>query len=239
MRYDPAVLDHIFWQALTGPHACYASGSGAARRYVEGFSPIIAFADPDQPDFDGLAEVCKAGEHFYCDSWQGPAPQGWQIEVESSMFRMVWQGECPDTESAPQAIALTAQHAPQALALAQLCKPGPFGLRTIELGEYWGIFEDGQLIAMAGERLRAPGLCEISGVCTHPSAQGRGLAPALIRKVLRRQIQRGDTPFLHVMHDNPAHQLYLRMGFRDYRQTVVRVLSRTTVSEPGGLSKQH
>ena len=89
MRYDPAVLDHIFWQALTGPHACYASGSGAARRYVEGFSPIIAFADPTQPDFDGLREVCKAGEHFYCDSWQGPAPEGWQIEVESSMFRMV------------------------------------------------------------------------------------------------------------------------------------------------------
>jgi predicted GNAT family acetyltransferase len=41
---------------------------------------------------------------------------------------------------------------------------------------------------------------------------------------------RGDTPFLHVMHDNPAHQLYLRMGFRDYRQTVVRVLARTTAA---------
>ncbi|MBY0557615.1 MAG: GNAT family N-acetyltransferase [Burkholderiaceae bacterium] len=233
MAYDPALLEHIFWAALTGPHAAFASGSGGARRYVAGFSPIIAFADPQQPDFDGLREVCASGEHFYCDSWQGAAPPGWQIDVESSMFRMVWDGPQPapgsdqDADAAPQAIPLQAAHAAQALALAQLCKPGPFGLRTIELGEYWGVFEHGELIAMAGERLRAPGLCEISGVCTHPAAQGRGLASALIRKLMRRQLLRGATPFLHVMHDNPAHQLYQRMGFRDFRHTVVRVLART------------
>jgi predicted GNAT family acetyltransferase len=47
-------------------------------------------------------------------------------------------------------------------------------------------------------------------------------------KLIRRQIQRNETPFLHVMRDNAlARDLYRRMGFRDYRETVVRVISRS------------
>lgn len=121
------------------------------------------------------------------------------------------------------------RHAAQALELAGLCKPGPFGLRTIELGDYFGHFDGERLMAMAGERLRAPGLCEISGVCTHPDYQGRGLAKRLIGKLIHRHRQRGDTSFLHVMRSNDAHQLYLRMGFEDYLESVVRVISREDI----------
>jgi predicted GNAT family acetyltransferase len=80
---------------------------------------------------------------------------------------------------------------------------------------------------MAGERMAAPGLHEISGVCTHPDHQGRGVARRLMLKLIRRQLLRGETPFLHVMRANEAaHGLYLRMGFRDYCETVVRVVTR-------------
>jgi ribosomal protein S18 acetylase RimI-like enzyme len=222
------LLDHIFWHALSGPHAQYASGAGGARRYARGFSPIIAFADPVQPDFAALAPYCEAGEHFYCDSWIGAAPAGWQIEAESTMFRMVWQAPPPDADAAPDAMALRPEHAGQALALATLCRPGPFGPRTIELGEYFGYFEGERLVAMAGERMQAAGLREISGVCTHPDYQGRGLARKLMAKLVRRQMARAETPFLHVMRANDAtHQLYLRMGFEDYLESVVRVVSPT------------
>ena len=45
-------------------------------------------------------------------------------------------------------------------------------------------------------------------------------------KLVRRQMLRGETPFLHVMRANDgAHQLYPRMGFADYRESVVRVVS--------------
>jgi predicted GNAT family acetyltransferase len=81
-------------------------------------------------------------------------------------------------------------------------------------------------MAMAGERMSAGALREISGVCTHPDFQGRGLARRLAAKLIRRQLQRGETPFLHVMRDNEsAHGLYQRMGFRDHCETVVRVIS--------------
>jgi GNAT superfamily N-acetyltransferase len=220
------LLDNIFWNTLNGMHRHLSSGTDQARRYAPGFSPIVAFPDAEGPDFAALAPFCEPGEHFYCDAWSGPAPAGWRIEAEATMYRMVWDGPTPPDDEAPDAIALGAQHAPQALELAQLTRPGPFGLRTIELGEYFGYFNDSGLIAMSGERMAAPGLREISGVCTHPGHQGRGYARRLMLKLIRRQLLRGETPFLHVMRANEAaHALYLRMGFRDFKETVVRVVT--------------
>jgi predicted GNAT family acetyltransferase len=46
-------------------------------------------------------------------------------------------------------------------------------------------------------------------------------------KLIRRQLLRGETPFLHVMRANEAaHKLYLRMGFRDYCESPVRIVAR-------------
>ncbi|MGJ7914138.1 GNAT family N-acetyltransferase [Massilia sp. LXY-6] len=225
------LLDNIFWNTLSGRHLHLSSGTECARRYAQGFSPIVGFPDPRQPDFAALAPFCEPGERFYCDAWSGPAPDGWRIEAESTMLRMVWDGTMPEEDEAPDAIPLGTDDAARALDLAMLTRPGPFGPRTIELGEYFGYFDEGhagsrRLIAMAGERMAAPGLREISGVCTRPGYQGRGYARRLMLKLIRRQLLRGEMPFLHVMRANEAaHRLYLRMGFRDYRETTVRVVT--------------
>ncbi len=146
------------------------------------------------------------------------------------MLKMIWEADMPPTDEASDAVPLNAKHAPQALELAELTHPGPFGLRTIELGEYFGVFDGPRLIAMAGERSYAGTLREISGVCTHPDFQGRGLAKRLMLKLIRREMLRNETPFLHVMHDNTgARRLYEQMGFRNYKETVVRVISRLTI----------
>jgi len=222
-----ALLDNIMWHCLTGPHARFSAGGERARRYAKGFSPIVGFADTKSPDLDALRAHCDPGEHFYCDGWSGPAPAGWQVDHEATMFRMVWDSDVPAAaDGALEARPLGAADAAQALELATLTKPGPFGLRTIELGEYFGVFDGERLVAMAGERMCAGTLREISGVCTHPDFQGRGLARRLMLTLIRRELQRGETPFLHVMRANEgAHGLYQRMGFRDHVETVVRVVS--------------
>jgi ribosomal protein S18 acetylase RimI-like enzyme len=226
VRASSSLLDNITWHALSGPHARFASGTGGARRYARGFSPIVGFADPARPDFAALAGHCEPGEHFYCDGWDGAPPAGWRVDVESTMFKMVWDGAAPE-DDAPEAIALVPAHAGQAVELATLTRPGPFGPRTIELGEYFGCFEGDRLVAMAGERMHAGNLREVSGVCTHPEHQGRGLARRLMHKLIRRELARGETPFLHVMRGNTgAIRLYEAMGFRVYRETVVRVVAR-------------
>jgi len=221
------LLDNIFWHCLAGPHAKYAVGTDDARRYAQGFSPIVGFANPERPNLDALAPHCALAEQLYCDGWSGAAPSGWRVDAEASMYKMAWQSSMPPKEEEIEAIPLGPAHVAQAVELATLTRPGPFGPRTIEMGEYFGCFEGDRLIAMAGERTRAGALHEISGVCTHPDFQGRGLARRLMVKLIRRQLQRDEIPFLHVVCSNEgAHRLYLKMGFADYRQSVVRIISR-------------
>jgi ribosomal protein S18 acetylase RimI-like enzyme len=220
------LLDNIMWNTLAGAHARFSVGTDTARRFAPGFSPIVGFATPDEPDFDGLRPFCQPGEHFYCDIWSGAPPAGWLVERETTMFKMVWEADMPADDAAPDAITLRPEHSSQALALATLTNPGPFGIRTPELGEYFGYFEGEQLIAMAGERMHAGSLREVSGICTHPDFQGRGIARKLTLKLVRRQMQRGETPFLHVVSTNfGARALYEKLGFRNFMETVVRVIA--------------
>jgi ribosomal protein S18 acetylase RimI-like enzyme len=220
-------LDNIMWNCLAGPHAKFATGAGDVRRYAPGFSPIVGCRDPRQPDFDTLSNYCEPEECFYIDVWSGAAPAGWRIDREARMFKMVWDAPAPTQDAAPDAIPLKPEHASQAVELAKLTNPGPFGIRTPELGEYFGYFDGGRLMAMAGERMRAANLHEVSGICTHPDFQGRGFARKLTLKLVYRQLQRGETPFLHVMGPNTAARaLYAKLGFRDYLETLVRVVTR-------------
>jgi len=221
------LLDNIMWNCLSGPHAKFATGSGTVRRYAPGFSPIVGSENPEQPDFGTLEKFCEPGDSFYFDIWSGPAPAGWRIDKEAHMFKMVWEAPLPGEDAAPDAVLLRPEHFGQAVELARMTNPGPFGVRTPELGEYFGFFDGDKLIAMAGERLCVGAMHEISGICTHPDHQGRGLARKLSLKLVRRQMQKGKTTFLHVMsHNTPARGLYEKMGFRNYLETVVRVATR-------------
>jgi GNAT superfamily N-acetyltransferase len=101
------------------------------------------------------------------------------------------------------------------LALAEAAKPGPFGPKTILLGAYVGIRDAAGrgLLAMGGERFRLRGFAEVSAVCVHPSARGRGLGAAITDYLMRAALARGDVPFLHVFPENPAARLYAKLGF--------------------------
>lgn len=225
---DRRLLDNVAWHALSGPHAKFSTGTAHARRYSAGFSPIVGFENPTAPDFAALTPFCALDEHFYCEGWRGRPPEGWVVEVESTMFKMVWTERMPAPDDAPDIVRLGPEHAPQALELATSTRSGPFGPRTIELGDYFGCFDGPRLVAMAGERMCAGTLREISGVATHPDFRGHGLARRLIAHLVRREMQRGETPFLHVMRDNTrAYGVYEEMGFVEYREAVVRVVSRT------------
>jgi ribosomal protein S18 acetylase RimI-like enzyme len=220
------LLGNIVWHALSGPQARFAAGTAEAKRYAPGFSPIVGFPDQANPRFDALRPYCAPDERFYCDGWTGTPPPGWSVDAETTMFKMVWDAPTPERDDAPDAVALGPAHAAQAYDLAMLTRPGPFGPRTIELGDYFGVYDGDRLVAMAGERMHAGALREISGVCTHPDYAGRGLATRLMRKLVRRQRSRGETPFLHVMRENEgARRLYERMGFATRRESVVRVVA--------------
>jgi GNAT superfamily N-acetyltransferase len=226
MQYEQ--LPNIAWHALTGPQAACAAGGGGARRYAPGFSPIAAFADPADPDFAALDAASTPGEHIYCGGPLAHIPAHWRVDFDGTMHQLAWEAPPPAGPHGVPMVALGPAHVPRMLDLVERTKPGPFGPRTIELGDYLGVFDGERLLAMAGERMNAGTWREISGVCTDPSAQGRGLAKALMHALLRRALARGEAPFLHVMAANTgALALYERMGFRRVGTLPIRVLTRT------------
>ena len=88
-----------------------------------------------------------------------------------------------------------------------------------QMGKYLGIRHQGQLIAMAGERMWLDGYREISTVCTHPDFQGYGYARQLVSCLVNTILSEGNTPFLHVMHDNErAKAIYEDLGFVERRR---------------------
>jgi predicted GNAT family acetyltransferase len=133
------------------------------------------------------------------------------------MPEMVYEGaSVPFSRSSPdpEIVELGPADSAEMIGLTKLTKPGPFGKRTHELGTYLGIRRERKLVARAGERLKIPGHTEVSAVCTHPDYTGRGYARILMIEVMRRILDRGETPFLHVRRDNErAIQLYQKLGF--------------------------
>ena len=101
------------------------------------------------------------------------------------------------------------------VALTDLAFPGFFRARTHELGNYYGIRIDNELVAMAGERLAVPGFREISAVVTHPAYTGRGYAALLLNRPLQDQATAGLKSFLHLSeHNSRAIAILQAYGFR-------------------------
>ena len=105
--------------------------------------------------------------------------------------------------------------APAMLALATLTRPGPFRSKTRALGPFVGIKQGGDLVAMAGRRLRVDGFTELSGVCTHPDHRGKGYAAALSRAVVGEILATGESAFLHAFADHGTTIAFYRgLGFQ-------------------------
>ncbi len=208
-------LDNAAWHALTGPHAGLAEGDGAARRYPPEVSFFSAVERLDAAAWAALAGLAgPAGMVVLSQAELPPAPSGWAEVQRVPSDQMVLARDPAPAGADVTVRRLTGRDVPAMLALTSLARPGPFMAGTVRLGGYVGVEEDGRLVAMAGRRLRLPGYAEVSAVCVHPDAAGRGLGSAVTRHVARRIRAQGETPFLHVAHGNDrAKAVYERLGF--------------------------
>jgi len=225
MMATSMVMDNPVWHALTGPHAEFAFRRGLARHYPRDMAPFSAISEPSDQAYAELAIDLPAGtEARLFRPADEPVPPGWEAISACPILQMLNEHPRSHTGGARRddpVISLGANDTRDMLELAETAQPGPFGPRTGLLGRYVGMRRDGRLIAMAGERLRLAGFVELSGICTHPSFRGQGLASVLTDHLVREALQRGEVPFLHVFLDNPAAVLYGRLGFRTRAQLFV------------------
>jgi ribosomal protein S18 acetylase RimI-like enzyme len=207
------VLDRVVWHALTTHQRHLAVGNEAAVRFASEVGPFAALASNTENCWQALADFATPEDRIALVTLDELAcPDQFELVNRARIDQMVLTK--PPGNPVSGIMQLATADVPEMLELVRLAQPGPFGPRTIETGEYYGIRTNGKLIAMTGERMRLPGFAEISGVCTHPEHRRQGLAEGVMNFVASRMQARGDTPFLHVFsHNAPAIALYERMGY--------------------------
>ncbi|CAH0287008.1 GNAT family N-acetyltransferase [Roseomonas sp. CECT 9278] len=210
-------LDNPVWHALDGPHAAVAIGSGLARHYRRDAAPFSALAAATPEAYADLARDLPDGvaARLFRPVEEQPPP-GWSVVSARPIRQLVLQAAGGRHPAEAEFTPLGPDDAAEMLALAEVAKPGPFGAATHRLGRFLGWRgTDGRLLAMAGERFLLADHVELSAICVHPDARGRGLGAALTLRLAREAIARRLLPFLHVFPDNPAGGLYERLGFRE------------------------
>jgi ribosomal protein S18 acetylase RimI-like enzyme len=237
---DPgSVLDNPVWFALTGLQYELGTVTASAARFDADVAPFGAFlGEPTTEDWREMTRLTGSVNRVaIVGGVAGDLPPGlsatWSIGTAQMVLRdaVVSPGTPAETVGVDRVLPLGPSDIDEMLELVELARPGPFLRRTVEFGGYLGIRRDGQLVAMAGERMRPPGYAEVSAVATHPAHRGRGLGSRLVRAVSNAIGRRGEQPFLHVAHENEtAIRLYTALGFttrRDVEFTVVEGPSDT------------
>lgn len=220
-------LDQPVWSALTGRQAHLAVVQGGARRYDAAYGVFAAVQDRSASSLVGLGALVGQGDVALLQADPPSEAPGVAIASQDLGVQMVAARLAAGPASNVEIVALGDADAPEMLALATLTRPGPFFERTHQLGDFFGVRIDGQLAAMAGERMKPEGHTEVSGVCTLPEHRGRGYGAALMRVVAGRILDRGEIPFLHAYASNTgAIGLYQALGFSLRREVLMTRLTR-------------
>ncbi len=208
------VLDNAVWYSIDGPHRELAELYRSAGRFHPDVAPFAALREPTADAWDDLAQL-TGDDGFAClFATTVSVPAGWERLGSVPAIQMT-SDDVVTKSSSFEFVDLCAVDVPEMLDLVAEAQPGPFGPRTIELGDYIGHRVDGRLVAMAGERLRSGVYTEISAVSTANEFRGRGLATALMFELIDRIRSRGETPYLNLAASNTnALRLYEALGFK-------------------------
>ena len=210
-------LDRPVWNALNTAQAHLAVATGGAVRIDPDYGPFAAARDAGNEAQAALVATLRGPDDrigvVEREAWS--VPPGARVLGGGDLVQLVFEGVAPDAPDDPRIELLCEADVTEMAALAHATEPGPWGSKTHLYGDYFGIRIGGRLASMAGERMRLPGLAELSGVSTWPEFRGQGLAAALVRRVMRGLLERGDTPFLHCYAANVgAVALYENLAFR-------------------------
>ena len=209
-------LDNPVYHALLSGDADKAIGPGPVKYFEKEISPFAGFDEKYIAGFEDLYKLLTPGRLIlYAIRREINIPAGWKLIHHILGTQFIFSGGKIFETNVEKIVPLTAQDAVQMVALAKLTKPGPFDKRTIEFGNYFGIFDNNRLVAMTGQRLHVYGYTEVSAVCTHPDYLGRGYARTLLEHQVDEILRAGKIPFLHVRSDNErAIGLYEKSGFK-------------------------
>jgi GNAT superfamily N-acetyltransferase len=215
------MLDNPVWYALQTTHKTFAKGTRHVQRYPVDTLQFVGCENPAGADLNELLPWTSAGERLIMIGELPVLPDNWALLRELDCIQMI----CEQAVSAPiktdNVLPLHEKDIPDMLDLINLVQPGFFYKDTPLLGQYYGIRQEGQLVAVAGERTKITGLVEVSAVCTHPSFTGKGYAQQLVTQIVNINVAKGNALYLHFLTSNErARKVYELLGFRDRRSII-------------------
>ena len=215
-------LDRPVWNCLTGPQAHFAQRQGDAIRIDPAIGPFAAAADGSAKGLAGFGETW-----WLVEAAEVAPPPGLTVVRSARLSQMVAERPVIEAGEGGDIVALTDADAVDMARLARAAEPGPWADATHRYGGYYGVRDGDRLVAMAGTRMRpTQGFAEVSGVCTDPSARGRGHARRLMMRVMADMVARGETPFLHSYSANEgANRIYRSLGFIERKEMIVTIMA--------------
>jgi len=209
------ILDNPCWNALNSGNKDLAEGDEHVKYFSAQVSPFVGLPEWNQQGFDHLYDVIPAERRIaFITSKEVEIPGSWEVVDYLVALQLVHTGAAPGRATSSEIVQLENKDVLQMIALTELTHPGPFFIRTIDFGNYEGIFGGKELVSMAGQRLHAGEYVEVSAVCTHPGHTGKGYATQLLVSQVHQIRSASAIPFLHVKEDNlHAIKLYKSLGF--------------------------
>lgn len=216
MKFDK--LDNPAWYSLTETHINFVIDNDDIKFYNPDCCPFGGALNNDNTE-SGIAGYSSLAESFFVIGNKPLIDHKVRIESELVCYQMILD-ERIDIDITENIIELeTEDHQDDLFRLVNLVQPGYFKTKTAELGSYYGIYKDNQLIAATGERMKMDGYTELSAIVTHPEHTGKGYAKQLIVHASNKIFDESKIPYLHVADANfNAIRLYEKLGFHTRRK---------------------
>ncbi|ALL05993.1 acetyltransferase [Pedobacter sp. PACM 27299] len=224
MIKDENKLDNPVWFSLTESHAKFSVGHAEVSDHAQVCNHAqVKFYHPDYCPFGGYLNLDSTEKHlkdyselsasFYVVGEQPNYPASLTLNKDLVCLQMVLSDKI-EVDIVEAIIPLKAEQKADLLRLVNLVQPGYFKDKTPELGNYYGIYKDNQLVAVTGERMNMDAYTEVSAVVTHPEHTGKGYAKQLVAHTSKQILLENKTPYLHVAESNTgAIKLYEKLGF--------------------------
>lgn len=206
-------LDNPVWYSVSETHKDFVIDFGTIKFYHPDYCPFGGFVAFDNME-KSISEYSKLASNFFIIGQKPNVPHSLKLNNELICLQMIIhdriEGNIDD-----EIVKLEEKHLEDLLELVKIVYPEYFKKKTAELGNYYGIYKNNQLVAVTGERMQMDEYTEVSAVITHPEHTGKGYAKQLVTHTANAIFAKNKTPFLHVAESNVgAIKLYEKLGFQ-------------------------
>lgn len=216
-RKDDHKLDNPVWYALSETHQEFSIDYQGIKFYHPDYCSFGGFESTENIS-TSISEYAKLVDNFFIVGSKPEIPAFLALKKELVCLQMIVQNKI-DTVIKDDIVTLNNDFRDALFDLVTLVQPGYFKKKTSLLGNYYGIFKNGQLVSVAGERMKIHDFVEVSAIVTHPDHTGQGFAKQLITHTVNTIFNQNKTPYLHVAETNVgAINLYEKSGFTTRRK---------------------